>query len=69
MAAPYAGPTFAELFTPKLVTVLREGYGLWQLKPPRVRFRAALAEAVAAARNRTNGEGQPEEPSAAAAAA
>jgi hypothetical protein len=30
MAAPTtaAGPTFAELFTPKLVTVLREGYGL-----------------------------------------
>ncbi|MBC7583440.1 MAG: hypothetical protein H7316_06775, partial [Tardiphaga sp.] len=25
-------PTFAELFTPKLVTVLREGYGLAQLR-------------------------------------
>ena len=28
MAARTAQPTFAELFTPKLVTVLREGYGL-----------------------------------------
>ncbi|MEW5420724.1 SulP family inorganic anion transporter [Amorphus sp. 3PC139-8] len=27
-----ASPSFAELFTPKLVTVLREGYGLPQLK-------------------------------------
>ncbi len=27
-----SGPTFAELFTPKLVTVLREGYGAVQLK-------------------------------------
>lgn len=27
-----ARPTFAELFTPKLVTVLREGYGLAQLR-------------------------------------
>ncbi len=26
------GPSFAELFTPKLVTVLREGYGLTQLR-------------------------------------
>ncbi len=26
---PHAsGPTFADLFTPKLITVLREGYGL-----------------------------------------
>ena len=34
MATPAAtaGPTFAELFTPKLVTVLREGYGLRHLK-------------------------------------
>src|SRR3712207_3478930 len=33
MAAPTtAGPTFAELFTPKLVTVLREGYGLKDLR-------------------------------------
>ena len=33
MAAPTAAePTFAELFTPKLVTVLREGYGLRHLK-------------------------------------
>ena len=28
MAARLAQPSFAELFTPKLVTVLREGYGL-----------------------------------------
>src|SRR3954470_5063952 len=28
MAAPAAQPTLTELFTPKLVTVLREGYGL-----------------------------------------
>ena len=28
MAARSAEPTFIELFTPKLVTVLREGYGL-----------------------------------------
>ncbi len=28
MPAAHAGPTFADLFTPKLVTVLREGYGL-----------------------------------------
>ncbi|MGN6536641.1 MAG: SulP family inorganic anion transporter, partial [Mesorhizobium sp.] len=26
------GPSFAELFTPKLVTVLREGYGAAQLR-------------------------------------
>ncbi len=34
MGAPNtaAGPTFAELFTPKVVTVLREGYGLRHLK-------------------------------------
>ena len=29
---PAAPPSFAELFTPKLVTVLREGYGIAQLK-------------------------------------
>ena len=28
MPAAHAGPTFADLFTPKLITVLREGYGL-----------------------------------------
>jgi SulP family sulfate permease len=26
-------PTFAELYTPKLVTVLREGYGWPQFRP------------------------------------
>src|SRR5690349_2129902 len=31
-ATPSRGPTFAELFTPKLVTILREGYGLADLK-------------------------------------
>ncbi len=30
--APARKPSFRELFTPKLVTVLREGYGLAQLK-------------------------------------
>jgi sulfate permease, SulP family len=34
-----AQPTFGELFTPKLVTILREGYGLNDLR----------ADAVAAA--------------------
>ncbi len=29
---PRQGPTFAELFTPKLITVLREGYGLADLR-------------------------------------
>ncbi len=28
LPAAHAGPTFADLFTPKLITVLREGYGL-----------------------------------------
>src|SRR5215212_1999887 len=37
MAAPTAEPSFVELFTPKLVTVLREGY----------RFRHLKADAVA----------------------
>lgn len=32
VAAPKINPTFAELFTPKLITVLREGYGLVDLK-------------------------------------
>ena len=32
MSARPAEPTFAELFTPKLVTVLREGYGLADLR-------------------------------------
>lgn len=30
--APPPGPSFAELFTPKLVTVMREGYGLGALR-------------------------------------
>jgi len=31
-ASAHHQPTFVELFTPKLVTILREGYGLAQLK-------------------------------------
>ncbi len=38
-------PTFAELFTPKLVTVLREGYGLAQLRADAV---AGLTVAIVA---------------------
>lgn len=46
MAVPTApGPTFAELFTPKLVTVLREGYGLRHLKADAV---AGLTVAIVA---------------------
>src|SRR4051812_34962985 len=46
MAAPTAaGPSFAELFTPKLVTVLREGYGLRHLKADAV---AGLTVAIVA---------------------
>jgi sulfate permease, SulP family len=46
MPAPTAAePTFAELFTPKLVTVLREGYGLRQLKADAV---AGLTVAIVA---------------------
>ena len=30
--SPHAQPSFFELFTPKLVTVLREGYGLRDLR-------------------------------------
>lgn len=46
MAAPTtAAPTFAELFTPKLVTVLREGYGLRHLKADAV---AGLTVAIVA---------------------
>jgi SulP family sulfate permease len=30
--ASRSNPTFAELFTPKLITVLREGYGLADLR-------------------------------------
>ena len=32
LASPPAQPSFAELFTPKLVTVLREGYSLASLR-------------------------------------
>ena len=40
-----AGPTFSELFTPKLVTVLREGYRLPQLRADAV---AGLTVAIVA---------------------
>lgn len=40
-----AGPTFSELFTPKLVTVLREGYGAPQLRADLV---AGLTVAIVA---------------------
>ena len=39
------GPTFSELFTPKLVTVLREGYGLQQFRADAI---AGLTVAVVA---------------------
>ncbi|MBD0271666.1 MAG: SulP family inorganic anion transporter [Acetobacteraceae bacterium] len=46
MAAPTPpAPTFSELFTPKLVTVLREGYGLRHLKADAV---AGLTVAIVA---------------------
>ncbi|MEJ6781780.1 SulP family inorganic anion transporter [Aminobacter sp. Piv2-1] len=41
----HARPTFAELFTPKLVTVLREGYGAAQLKADAI---AGLTVAIVA---------------------
>jgi SulP family sulfate permease len=44
-AAPPAGASFAELFTPKIVTVLREGYGLAQLRMDAV---AGLTVAIVA---------------------
>ncbi|MBD0274551.1 MAG: STAS domain-containing protein, partial [Acetobacteraceae bacterium] len=44
-APPTAEPTFAELFTPKLITVLREGYGLRHLKADAV---AGLTVAIVA---------------------
>ena len=52
-------PSFAELFTPKLVTVLCEGYGARQLradavaglKPPLVRYAPSVASARMAARH------------------
>jgi SulP family sulfate permease len=45
MPARGAPPTFAELFTPKLVTVLREGYGLAQLRADAI---AGLTVAIVA---------------------
>jgi len=45
ITAQPAGPSFAELFTPKLVTVLREGYGLPQLRADAV---AGLTVAIVA---------------------
>lgn len=42
---PLARPTFAELFTPKLVTVLREGYGLARLRADAI---AGLTVAIVA---------------------
>ncbi len=42
---PDAGPSFAELYTPKLVTVLREGYGPAQLRADAV---AGLTVAIVA---------------------
>ncbi|MFT6648634.1 MAG: SulP family sulfate permease, partial [Pseudophaeobacter arcticus] len=38
-------PSFAELFTPKLLTVLREGYGLTQLRADAI---AGLTVAIVA---------------------
>ena len=38
-------PSFAELFTPKLVTVLREGYGVAQLRTDAI---AGLTVAIVA---------------------
>jgi SulP family sulfate permease len=37
MSARPAEPTFSEMFTPKLVTVLKEGYGLAHLRADRRR--------------------------------
>jgi SulP family sulfate permease len=45
MTAKMPRPTFAELFTPKLITVLREGYGLGNLKADAV---AGLTVAIVA---------------------
>lgn len=43
--AKYADPSFAELYTPKLVTVLREGYGLSQFRSDAI---AGLTVAIVA---------------------
>ena len=40
-----AGPTFSELFTPKLVTILREGYGWRQFRADAI---AGLTVAIVA---------------------
>src|SRR5215204_4013277 len=45
MTARMPPPTFSELFTPKLVTVLREGYGFAELKADAV---AGLTVAIVA---------------------
>ena len=45
MVARTPGPTFAELYTPKLVTVLREGYGLKDLRADMI---AGLTVAIVA---------------------
>src|ERR671938_833116 len=45
MAAQTAEATFAELFTPKLVTILREGYGLRDLRADAI---AGLTVAIVA---------------------
>src|SRR5829696_10409254 len=45
MAAPTAEPSFVELFTPKLVTVLQEGYGVRHLKADAI---AGLTVAIVA---------------------
>ena len=45
MAVRPADPTFAELFTPKLVTILREGYGLLDLRADAI---AGLTVAIVA---------------------
>ena len=45
MAASAQGPRLAELFTPKLVTVLREGYGLGALRADAI---AGLTVAIVA---------------------
>src|SRR5262245_20884274 len=42
---PAAQPTFAELYTPKLVTILREGYGLRDLRADAI---AGLTVAIVA---------------------
>ena len=34
LPSPLAQPSFAELFTPKLVTVFREGYSFARLRSP-----------------------------------